>query len=157
MKILIAAALALSALAIGSTAPAAAEGQTKATVCHVEGNENVIAISIADPAVQSHIDHGDSRPGDAAGPGLVFADDCSVIDAPDVETPFTIACDSLNTAVMGVTGTVTGPQSCDLTGVVKENRAEVISILRTACFSQMGAVGFSLSLIEPQTSSCQLA
>jgi len=55
-------------------------GQTKVDVCHLEGNGEYHLINIAEPAYQTHVDHGDAKVGEPVpGKGwLVFAEDCSM-------------------------------------------------------------------------------
>lgn len=60
MKALAIALLLAATLAGGQAASA---GQAKAAVCHLPGDTTAILIEIADPAVQAHIEHGDSAPG----------------------------------------------------------------------------------------------
>lgn len=44
-------------------AAALAQGQDKVAVCHVDGEGNFVPISIADPALDSHLAHGDTEVG----------------------------------------------------------------------------------------------
>ena len=85
-KLILAVALALTAFMV--VAPPASAGQEKSVVCHFNGTDDIVAISIADPAVQSHIDHGDSRPGDPAPTtnpnGATYGANCEIVDNPDV-------------------------------------------------------------------------
>jgi hypothetical protein len=56
--------------------------QVKVNVCHMTGNGAYHLITIAEPALQAHINHGDSRPGDivpGSGNRFSFADDCTFI------------------------------------------------------------------------------
>ena len=65
--------------------PAFAAGQTKSDVCHLDDAGNYMLINIADPALDSHIAHGDSQSGDAVPgneDGYVFGEDCSPVPPP---------------------------------------------------------------------------
>ena len=158
-RILIAAALAATALAFGSAGATQAEGQTKATVCHFNGTDDIVVISIADPAVQSHIDHGDSRPGDAVpGEDATYGENCEIVPNPTGPSPFGIACENLPNTVMGVTGTYLdlGPfQNCALTNLTKDNRAQISNQLLPACFGQ-GGLGYFISIID-QAAVCTMS
>lgn len=68
---------ALSAAAVGLTVTPASAGQTKSDVCH-GGDDGIELISIADPAIDSHIAHGDAQPGDVLDDGGILQDDCSI-------------------------------------------------------------------------------
>lgn len=88
MKKLIAAAAvtAVAAIGFGVSSPTDAKGgQPKETVCH-DGDHGIEAISIAAPAVEKHIAHGDFRPGDPVpgygGYGATFGDDCQPVPNP---------------------------------------------------------------------------
>lgn len=71
-------AVMLLAGAFAVVGPASA-GQTKAAVCHVDGQNLFSVVEVADPAVQAHVDHGDALPGgDVPGmPGYVFDQSCT--------------------------------------------------------------------------------
>jgi 5'-nucleotidase len=65
------------------TAVFAKGGKDKAAVCHMDGQGNYSLITIADPALDAHLAHGDSQPGDAipGNPGYNFSDDCTPVSA----------------------------------------------------------------------------
>ena len=54
---------------------------SRVSVCHVAGTGTFRLISIADPALASHIRHGDAQPGDAvpAQPGKKFTSSCAIV------------------------------------------------------------------------------
>ena len=56
-KVLTAAAVLVTAVTVASVASA---GQARVDVCHVHGNGDIEQITVAEPAYQSHIDHGDA-------------------------------------------------------------------------------------------------
>ena len=77
-------------LLLAMAIPAFAAGQTKPDVCHREGNGDYILINIADPALDSHMAHGDSATDsngqclDTDGDGVVYAvDNCVDVANPD--------------------------------------------------------------------------
>jgi hypothetical protein len=156
-KIILAAVVALSAVTALGMAPASAEGQSKATVCHFNGTDDIVVISVADPAVQSHVDHGDARPGDAV-PGMdaTYGESCEIVDNPTGPSPFGAACEALSTQLMGVTGVwggYTNPEVCDFGGTLnKFNRPLISDQLLPACFGQ-GGTGFLISIID-QNARC---
>lgn len=58
----------------------------KVEVCHVDGSNNFRLISIADPALPTHIAHGDAQPGDPVPgqSGKKFTESCAIVNAgPD--------------------------------------------------------------------------
>jgi hypothetical protein len=82
------AALAVAACTSDPVEPAALEGVrltvAKVEVCHSKGDGSFSLISIADPALPTHIAHGDAQPGNAV-PGVdgkVFTSACVIVDAP---------------------------------------------------------------------------
>jgi hypothetical protein len=94
--------LAFATFAVVAQSPADA-GQTKVDVCHADGQGNLSVINVAEPAFQSHIDHGDAAIGsDVPGQsGFVYAADCSteLAAAPTVVFDMTAQClDVFNTA-----------------------------------------------------------
>lgn len=64
-------------------------GQTKTDVCHSHGDGSYDLITVADPAVDSHLAHGDALIGDEVpgDPSSVFNEVCESIPAP-VADPF---------------------------------------------------------------------
>ncbi len=77
LKVAVAASL-MGALLFPATALAKV---TKVDVCHSEGNGTFHLITVAEPAYQAHVDHGDSAPGGAV-PGMdgySFDDDCEPV------------------------------------------------------------------------------
>lgn len=84
------------------------------SVCHVNGRGSYKLISIADPALSSHIAHGDAVPGAAVPgePGKKFDAGCGVISAgPDFHTFF----------IRNNNGTIVAPWDADIT--LEENAA----------------------------------
>ena len=54
---------------------------TKVDICHkTEAMNRFIALSVAAPAVEAHVSHGDGRPGQAVPgqPGMTFTADCTI-------------------------------------------------------------------------------
>ena len=47
-------------VALGATAVAGGQKDHKVAVCHVTGNGKVVEISVAMPAVDAHLGHGDT-------------------------------------------------------------------------------------------------
>ena len=80
MIVMLAAMMVITSTYVSSVS---AEGQDKVEVCHVDGQGNYSQISIADPALDSHVAHGDARPGEAIPnmAGYNFAEDCSPVVA----------------------------------------------------------------------------
>ena len=76
--------------ATGAGSPVRLAGQLKSDVCHrTEGINEFILINIADPAVESHIAHGDAKPGDPV-PGMepsTFGPACEIEDEDDDPVP----------------------------------------------------------------------
>ena len=64
-----------------SLAGSSAEARTaKVDICHrTDGTNTFIALSVAAPAVEPHVAHGDASPGQAVPgqPGMMFAADCT--------------------------------------------------------------------------------
>lgn len=83
IKALAATTALFAAVAVASPI-ANATGQTKSDVCHVS-SDHVELISIADPAVESHLEHGDNVVGSTLPDGSTVGADCSII--PPVDPP----------------------------------------------------------------------
>ena len=77
--------LALVLVAMLLTAAPLGAKPNKVDVCHLDGNGTYRLITIAEPAVDSHLsNHGDALPGDDhPDPGYVFGDDCTAVEDPN--------------------------------------------------------------------------
>ena len=88
-RLILAAVLAASSVVtIGALAGPVQAGQTKVDVCHVDGQGDIRLISVAEPGLQAHTDHGDPEIGSSYAPGLVYGPDCQpevVPSSPTVE------------------------------------------------------------------------
>jgi hypothetical protein len=84
MKKFIGTTAATAAAVLVASGLAFANGQTKTDVCHAHGDGTFDLITVADPAIDSHIAHGDGLIGDPVPgqPGFVFDEACVAIPAP---------------------------------------------------------------------------
>jgi len=103
----------------GTAGPLQAMGQTKVDICHrTEGTNEFILISIADPAVETHIAHGDGRVGDPVPKleGYVFDETCTPVatDActapPQINSvsPLNLTTPAVGGVIVDGTVTITG-------------------------------------------------
>ncbi len=73
----------LTGVTLEETVVAGKKGQNKVDVCHVTGNGSYILITIAEPALPAHLNHGDGQPGDPVSgmEGFVFDESCEPVIA----------------------------------------------------------------------------
>ena len=76
-----------TAVTVEETVVAGKKGQKKVDVCHVTGNGSYILITIAEPALPAHLNHGDGQPGDPVPgmEGFVFDESCEPVIAVPTE------------------------------------------------------------------------
>ncbi len=74
----VASAMTFCAALLAIAPNASADGEAKSTVCHIDGKGRVRALSVADVAVDAHLDHGDPEAGDPVPgfDGFVYGETC---------------------------------------------------------------------------------
>lgn len=114
-------AVVLAACSVETSGPAVDEvvptfTQARTDVCHRTNSGNWNLITVADPALPTHIAHGDAEPGYPVpnGDGETFAPNCSIIPAP--ATP-----DFVTFFIRNTNGTITAPWDANI--VLEENAA----------------------------------
>jgi hypothetical protein len=76
--------------ALGGAAVVRSAGQTKVEVCHrTFGTNEYVLIDIADPALPTHLSHGDAQVGEAVpdAPGFHFGETCELVEYDGGPTP----------------------------------------------------------------------
>lgn len=86
MKKIVSLSITISLIATLLLTSVAFGAMTKMSVCHLDEYGVFHLISIAEAAFPAHVEHGDASPNeDVPGqPGMVFAEDCSVVQGIDV-------------------------------------------------------------------------